>query len=240
MLALLRETGPYFGLVLLVWLGRRWLETRVAAGVETQFAERLEKHKHELEMLGEAARHTYQKRITEFGLFVEKKHAVVAEVYSQFRVAHGGVIDLRGLGRMLTFEEFNTNDITDYMKKRGITDGKQREVLSRWDSDRARVIQDDLRPYLRMLDIQEAGKTLAEARNSWLLNELYFSTQTNEAARELSLTLGHFIDDTEDPPKPGEGRKRTSFDECSDALASLKTAMRAELTGKMGAGSEAS
>jgi len=219
--AYLKEFGPYAAILILVFIGRHFLERRISAGVDSRFAKRLEDHKHKLAMLSEAAQHEYRKDIAEFNLFVQKKHTVLPEVYSNFRIAHGAILNLMGLQRTPTFEEFDERDIEDYMTEHELRDGKKQEVLEHWHRDRDGAVK-DLNTYLRMVKIQRARVKLDEAKNYWLLNELYMSKEANEACQKLSTNLGVYLFDVEHPPRRGEELTRTTNEQCDQALENIK------------------
>jgi hypothetical protein len=232
MLALLRQllSDPlsYVVIVALVWFLKRYIEHLVAGRVNTEFAKQLENHKHQLALAADAARFDYQRRLSEFNLYAARKHQIAAEVYEKFRIAHGRIRGLTGLSTQLTFEEYNVADITEYMSGRGVPKGKQDEVVALWSVDRSHAIG-ILRPYLRMLTIQEAERSFAEAKNCAYSNELYVSDTVIAKMNDLIGQLSEHLAAVEYPPEPGE--KRPSKPELDKALEVLRDTLHAQLAG---------
>lgn len=157
-----------------LWLGRLYVERRVPRAVDHRFDEKLAHHRHELELITEQARYEYQRRLTSDNLYTSKRHDVAASVYAALRIAHGYVAGLWGIREEFTFEEFNEEDIRGYLTSRQVLRGKQDEILINWGTDRNAALT-LLRPYVRMLDVQDADNKFREAKNLVYLNELYLS-----------------------------------------------------------------
>src|SRR5262245_53362170 len=94
---------------------KSYIERRIRAGIDNQFALRLERHKHDLQLAIETAKVDLQAGLTNLTHYTTKKHAVSAEVYAALRVAHGTALNLRGIRQELTFEEFNRDDLARHM-----------------------------------------------------------------------------------------------------------------------------
>jgi hypothetical protein len=232
MIDLLREliTDPlsYVVFLALGWGLKLYVERIVSGRVDTAFQKQLESHKHELEVAADTARFQLQERLAEFSLYVAKKHQVAAELYALFRIAHGRIYGLSGLRMELTFEEFNRDDISEYMTRNEVPKGKQDEILTLWDADKARAIE-SLRPYLRMLDIQWAVKGFAEAKNCAYKNELYLSDEAIARMNDLIDRLSELLAVVEHPPLPGETRPDKALG--TAALEAFRDTLHAELAG---------
>jgi len=232
MLELIRRLvlDPFSYVVLLAggWLLKIFVERLVSGRVNTEFAKQIATHKHELQLAADALRFDYQRQLSDFNLFAVKKHEIAGQVYEKFRIAHGRVRGLTGLSSQLTFEEFNGADISRYMATRNIPMGKQDEVLALWEKDRDAALA-DLRPYLRMLDIQEADRAFSEAKNAAYSNELYMPNVVIERMNDLINHLAMHLGAVEYPLEPGE--KRPSKQELDAALEKLRDTFHAELGG---------
>jgi hypothetical protein len=182
-----------------VLAARAYVERFARQSLEKQ----LETHRHELQLQAEAARFDFQRRLTDAGHYIGKRHEAAAEVYRAYREAHGLVMRLRGFSSMLTYEEFNREDMQRVMETREVPLGKQEDILSLWDTDRE-AAKRKWRPYERMLDIQYADRKLREATNAAMLNELYFPDEVIRAIDALHAHLVDWLNVAEHPPAPGE------------------------------------
>lgn len=215
--------------VIALWAGRRYFERRIDAGVDQRFAERLEAYKQSLTVLTEQAKFDFQRRLFDFNLFAQRKHDAAGKVWEVVRIAHGYISSLSGFSREHTFEEFNETDILTHMESRGVPKGKQQEIQKLWDTNRSEAIQ-ILRPYLRMLRIQDADRKLQEAKNMIYLNELYFSEGSIKALDQFVEVCAEWITHAEFPDVPDQTWRpdRKAF---HVALETLHDSLRAEITG---------
>jgi len=184
MLALLRDP-IFYGIAVVLGGGlfgllRQYIERRIQAGVDARFALRLESYKHELQLVAEATKFDFQRRLSDVTQYAAKKHAASAEVYAAMRLAHGAALGLRGFRQEFTFEEFNRDDLAKHMASRDVPLGMQERILSGLAHDRAKAI-DEMKNYLRVMDRQDAERKFHMARNAALLNDLYFNDKVVEA-----------------------------------------------------------
>jgi hypothetical protein len=200
----------------------------VTGRVNTEFAKQLESHKHQLELAADSARFDFQRRLSEFNIYASKKHKIAAQVYEKVRIAHGRIIDVTGLSRELTFEEFDVSDISEHMTSLGFPNGKREEIVNLWRPDRAAAL-DKLRPYLRMLKIQSAERSLAEAQNCAYSGELYLSDQIIEKLNSLLTELTFRLATVQS--QSGEEFERPP-EQLATALESLRDTFHAELGGR--------
>ncbi len=195
----------FWGLVVpgLLYVAKLLVDNRIRKGVDHHFDARLEDHKHRLGLIADRAKLDFQRELADFTLYTTKRHQAAEAVYSALRIAHGHVSGLFGISLGLSFEEFNTEDIKSYMSQRRVPAGKQEEVLMNWAGDHNASLA-ILKPYLRMLEVQEAGMKFTEAKNAALLNELYFPDPVIEAISALLEMLGEWMSYAEYPRDTGE------------------------------------
>ncbi len=129
---------------------------------------------------------------------------MAASVYAALRVAHGYVSGLWGVREEFTFEEFNEEDIRSYLTSRQVLRGKQDEILVNWGTNRDAALA-VLRPYVRMLDVQDADNKFREAKNLIYLNELYLSDPAITAIDGLIETMATWLANKKFPSGAARG-----------------------------------
>lgn len=230
---LLTDPITYVLLVALVAGVRFYLKRRIAAGVDHQFAVRLEDHKQSLRLAADAARYQYEQRLSQANLYYTNAHAAAVELYRVCRIAHGMCVNLRGRRQALTFEEFNRADLAAYMASHEVPLGKQEEILARLAVDRPGAIR-DMRAYLKMVEFQEAERKLGEARNTASLNELYFDDAVIGTLNQFFTVMATWMSYVESPPERDERTDVPSEDQMRQALQAVHTALRDRLRGAEG------
>lgn len=220
-----------FGLAGLLQL---YIKRRITSGVDHQFAVRLEDHRQSLRLTAEAARYDFEQRLAQKNLYSARAHEAAVEVYRACREAHGLCLNLRGFSMDLTFEEFDTKDLIEYMRSHQFPNGKQQEILNLAKNDRDEAMK-ELRSYLRIMRFQAADKALVEARNVTYLNELYFDDEIVKALNLLFGRLGEWMTFIQFPPETPEERKmRPRKETITEALDELHEIMRDRLRGEPG------
>lgn len=215
----------------LFWVGRTYLQRRIDAGVDHQFAIRLEDHKQSLHLAAESARYHFERELAQANLYTSKGHTAAVEVFQAIRVAHGSCLNLLGLTKGLTFEEFNEKDLADLMARRKVPDGKQQSILMQTRAGEPAGIA-ELKGYLRMLDEQSAERDLGEAKNATYLNELYFDDATIEAFNRFFGVMDEWMLAIEYPPEtPAERTQRPTRKQAMEALEAVHTVLRDRLRG---------
>jgi hypothetical protein len=90
------------GLPLVTLAGRTWIVAWLEGKVKSTFDRQLATHKNELQLVTEATRFDYQRRIQDFSLFTERKHAVNARLYRYLLEAEGQAAAILPKGGSLT------------------------------------------------------------------------------------------------------------------------------------------
>lgn len=208
---------------------RQYIERRIQSGVDARFALKLESHKHELQLVAEATKFDFQRRLTDVSQYAAKKHAASAEVYAALRYAHGTALNLRGIRQELTFEEFNSEDLAAHMSSRDVPQGMQARILTRLGSDRPGAIK-EMKEYLRIMTFQDAERKFHAARNAALLNDLYFSDAVVEAINAFLDLLADWFSWIQAPRLPGDKSSGPTKQAINAAIERVHDLMRADLS----------
>lgn len=197
--------------------------------VKNNAEKNLENHKQKLNIHTENLRFDLQKKIHDYGLYSVKRHEIYPELFKLLLLGDGNVHSLYGFRRRLSFEEFNKDDIKIFMQARKISEGKQDEILNHWEEHKEDAIG-ELESYLRVLEIQDARRSLVEAKNYLLLSDLFLSESVSLKSDELFKTLSSLLVLIEFP-SPGDYRERDRLSEgIKDLFADLKILMKKELS----------
>lgn len=182
------------------------------------FNTKLENHKHIL-----------QKKVQDFSLYNEKKHICYAELYKLIRLAEGSILGLRGLTTRPSFDDYNKVDVENYLD--GFSTPKKviREVVDLWDINKNRAIE-IIREYEKYRDLKKSENAFFEARNYWLINELYFDENINIKINEYFKTLYNLYVNYENPEEVPRKENRELKSKIEVKFNELKDSMKKELS----------
>lgn len=231
--SLLTDPVFYIGLAGVGWVVRIAVKKLIESGVDHQFAARLEKHRHELQLIAEEVRFELQRRLTGAGLYLQKQHAAAAEIYRAVRVAHGAVGGLLGIQRGLVLDDCNEQDLREILEKYEVLRGKQDELIVLWHQNRKDGIE-KIQEHLLELSVPWTDRKLQEARNLMYVNEIYFSDESIAAFDRFVGECNKWILRRQFPPQRGDRIEPLSRDLLNQALDEVQVALRAELSNKSG------
>lgn len=197
--------------------------------INNYFGKKMENHKHNLQLITEQAKFDYQRKIQDFGLYTTKRHEAYAEVYKLVLIAYGKVTDLRGLRRVLSFEDYDSEDIKKYLEEKKIPTRKITEIVGKWDVDREIAVK-EIRGYEKLRFFQEARNDYAEARNYLYLNELYMADEIVKDVGNVLERLGKLLINYEYPDAGTRTENQSLIKEIDGGLVTVKDSMRKELS----------
>jgi hypothetical protein len=227
---LLSDPVTYLFIAAAIGLVHLYLKRRIAAGVDHQFAVRLEDHRQSLHLAAEASRYQQEQLLSKRNLYASNAHGAAVEVYRALRLAHGACVNLRGFRQGLTFEEFNATDLKEYMSSHQVPKGQQEEILGRLANDRAGAIR-DMRAYIRIMEVQDAERTLGEAQNTVMLNELYFDDAVIETINSFFKVMNEWMAFIQVPAEAHERALVPTTAQMQQALEAVHTVLRERLSG---------
>lgn len=207
-----------------------YMRNRITKGVDHHFALKLEDHRQSLRLAAESARYDFERSLAKANLYSSRAHEAAVQVYRSLREAHGSCLNLSAARQDLTFEEFNRDDLKEHMTRYEVPKGKQDEILERLGTDRVSAIE-DLKAYLRMLEVQRAERDLALAKNVSYENELYFDDDAIEAIESLFDALNRWMLFIRFPPERGEREGVPTAAEIDARLDTVHSVLREKLQG---------
>jgi hypothetical protein len=166
------------------------IQTFLKGGINNYYNKKIELFKDDVAKLSEFRRLDFERKIFDFGQYASKRHEVYPLVYKQLLIAKSDIFSMRGYFKDLTFEEYNTEDITEYLVKRKVPKGKISEITSIWDTNREQALL-VMRKYLSLFKNNEIEDELIKARNLFLEFELFMSDFLSE---HINLLLGALSD----------------------------------------------
>jgi hypothetical protein len=198
--------------------------------VDHRFAAKLERHKHDLQLLAEVERSRLQRELAGASLYLQRQHSAAAEIYAAIRVAHGAVSGLFGFQRGLSLEGCNETDVRELLSRFEVTHGKQEELIAIWRRDNTEGAE-AIAAHLRDLAVPRAENELQRARNLMYVNEIYFGDATIEAYDAFVAESNKWILRRVYPPERGERVEPVSRETLDSSLARVQETLRAELSG---------
>jgi len=207
----------------------------IISRVEHKYQKAIETYKHELNAISEQQKFNYQRWITDFSLFTQKKHEAYAELYKLLLIADGSLESLFGFRQVPSFDEYTREDMEKYLCDYQIVEGFIPKLLEDWDTSRNSCVQ-KIREYLTLIDFQKADKARTEAQNYFLINSVYFSEAIEEIVSELLTLLGHqYVIDRDSriehhSDETGRAERKSIKVKKPLLISKLKATMRSEMS----------
>ncbi|PEZ94180.1 hypothetical protein CN374_00065 [Bacillus cereus] len=194
-----------------------------------EYKKKFEEYKRKLDEHAEYQKLDFQRKIHDFGLYSSKRHEIYPTLYKQILIAQSYVLRLRGLKVVPTFEEYNEEDIRNYLESKKILKGKVNEIVGMWQEDKARAIK-EVNSYMKIVEMQEAQNELSKARNQLWGDELYLSPEVSKLAQSLTRDISKLLINIEfyEPSVREENRKLEK--ELEEGIIALKDEMQDELS----------
>lgn len=104
--------------------------------IENNFNEKLENHKHDLNLITEETKFSYGRMNQDFGLWTVKRHEAYANIHATSAEAISRVIKLRGIMSCPDYEHFSEEEIERTLKDRHFIQSDIDSVIKVWESDR--------------------------------------------------------------------------------------------------------
>jgi hypothetical protein len=161
----------------------------IRKGIDNFYSRNQERYKHSLELITEGAKYDYQKKLSDFNLYVQKKHQIYSELYRLIIIAEGKTQSINGLKYVPTFQGWNQDDIKKYISKMDIPDGDAAEIIRLWKEDEKSALS-KLKPYMRLTDITNARISFQEAKNYYWLSIIYLSDNISRECKILIDKIG--------------------------------------------------
>lgn len=162
----------------------------ISSRVEHKYQKAIEAYKHELNAINEQQKFNYQRWITDFGLFTQKKHEANAELYRLVLIADGSLEGLYGFRQVPSFDEYTREDMKKYLLDQHVVEGFIPQLLEDWETSWGECIR-KIREYQTVIEFQKADRARTDASNYYLLNSVYFSEAVEAIVSEVLTLLGH-------------------------------------------------
>ncbi|MCG6154160.1 hypothetical protein [Leptospira bandrabouensis] len=165
--------------------------------IENIFIKKIELTKHELNTSIEELKYRLQIDLLNVKIILEKQHLIYAEMYAKLLSSHGKIRPLFGMLREhLTFEEYNSEDMENYLKNNRVPNGKISEILTLFESDKNNATN-ETRRYIRMIEFENAKISMSEFSNFFWLNEFYLNENFRTSFNNLRLQMHSLLSDYE-------------------------------------------
>ncbi|MEC3263222.1 hypothetical protein P9133_01835 [Bacillus thuringiensis] len=197
------------------------------------FNKNIEKYKGQITTELEKLKLQNQKTLKDFELYTSKKHEKYPEMHIHLENAYGHVMALRGLNRVLTFENVNEVDLKVYFEELQMTDYDQNRILTLWEINKIEAIN-EIRKLESALKYALARDKWLKANDYYIYNQLYFSSKVSLSCKEFLKLIFEYLDTLEPglPITPEITRRNTSLrdDILPQKRENIRLLMQNELT----------
>ncbi|MGA1839328.1 MAG: hypothetical protein ACMUIU_01775 [bacterium] len=209
----------------------------IQSRISHKYQKAIETYKHELNAVNEQQKFNYQRWMTDFGLFTQKKHEAYAELYKLILIADGSLERLSGLQSDPSFDEYTRSDMKKYLRDQHIIDGFIPQLMDEWETSRHECIR-KIREYQTMIDFQKADKARNDASNYYLINSVYLSEAVEETVTEILKLIGqqHVIDEQSRVEHYSDESGRKEREEIREKKPTLIRQLKAMIRKEMSAG----
>lgn len=154
--------------------------------MDNQFAKRMEKYKHELGLYSEQVKFDLQRKIQDFGLYTNKRHAIYPELYKMYLESFGAIFNSGGKFVLNTnFNGYNEEDIVNMLIHNDFLGGEIDAITTLWRNDKDSAIN--------KINIMHSDKRKQNSEMSWnaannfrMISELYLSEIVAKLVAEIS------------------------------------------------------
>ncbi|KYD02604.1 hypothetical protein [Bacillus atrophaeus] len=178
----------------------------------------------------EKQKSTIQKRINNFSLYNEKKHMCLSELYKLIKEAEGYIFYLRGLRQGYSFDDFNSIDIVNYLDKINAPRKVINEVKYLWDEEKVEEAKRKISTYESLRDNQCAENALTNAKNYFLMHELYITDDLVKTIEECFTKLEKLKRNYDFPDEQTLLENDGLKDEIKNEIELLRDRMKKELS----------
>lgn len=158
--------------------------TEQVEGVKTEYRKKIDNYKQELNIKMENVKFEQNQLMTNFELYTAMRHECYPELYRLIEVSDGAIRGFRGLTSEPSFNNVDKEDIESYMKGREITDYDTKIILNKWENDKSTAVS-ILRKAIERIDYKIAGEKFYDARNYFLIMNLYLSDDVEDTCKKL-------------------------------------------------------
>ncbi|MCA1024277.1 hypothetical protein [Halobacillus litoralis] len=209
--------------------------------VDNYFKEKLEDHKHDLQLLSKKVDFDYQRHIHDFNLFSNKKHEIYAEVYSQLVTAKNELSSATSAYRQYPdFWRYDSEKVREFLNDIGVNDENEiNRITSRFELDKQSTVK-ELTVEVDAKNLYKADLVRVEATRYLSKTELYLSETVSKKADEIVQSFKELVLNEElliEYKDSGEGNdlnvQKEQFDknkQLKEKLVDLKGIMQKEIS----------
>lgn len=157
--------------------------------VDGEVKKEVNKHKAEIEF-------KYGGKIENYKLYIDKKHKAYSEISEFLTKTHSAIFYLEGMKTYQNFDEFDENDLRQYLENQKLTHKKIEEFLTKFKQCKAvkelSDFQNEVIKYLSASDKSVARTLFNKTKSYFWLKKIYFSSVISDLIKhflELASTL---------------------------------------------------
>ena len=150
--------------------------------VDGEVKNEVNKHKAEIEF-------KYGGKIENYKLYINKKHKAYSEISELLTKTHSAIFGLEGIKTFQNFNEFDENDLKQYLENKKLTHKKIEEFLSKFNQCKTAKeysdFQKEVIDYLVASDKSVARAFFNNTKSYFWLKKIYFSSTIDELVRHF-------------------------------------------------------
>lgn len=128
----------------------------------------------------------HERQLTDFSLFVRKKHAYCIKLYEKLCQAKNDVMWLTVRIKMVpSFEDYNSDDMQKYLEQFNITSERRKQLFKAWVSNpRGREEIQRLHDLIYERDIKYAENSILDAEEAYYQADLYMPRKLSSSIKD--------------------------------------------------------
>jgi hypothetical protein len=173
-----------------------FLKLAVNKFIDTQFNKRLETHKSELQLILETNKFDFQRKMSDFNLYTNKRHESYMNIYDMYLRADGEIRGLMGLRSLPDYREFGREDLEKRLRSFNLLENVINDFLQKWDvatshTDKTQLHR-EINDYIKKIEPKIAKNKLSEAKNYYLTRRIYLSEEVCNLLESLTTNLSNY------------------------------------------------
>lgn len=178
-----------------------FMKVAVNKFIDTRFNKRLETHKSELQLILETNKFDFQRKMSDFNLYTNKRHESYMNIYDMYLRADGAIRGLMGLRSLPDYSEYGREDLEKRLRSFNLLENVIIDFLQKWDvatnyNDKTQLHR-EINDYIKKIEPKIAKNKLSEAKNYYLTRRIYLSEEVNNLLESLTINLSNYANGVE-------------------------------------------
>lgn len=148
----------------------------------------INEHKQVLDTYTESMKHSLQREMVRVESYVKGKFTVYPTLYEKILKAQGAISGIFGLRFSTNQDRFTEEDVKSQLEENRVVEGEAQHILGAFRDDRKKGLK-LFNKMMREIEFQKAQNLYQEAKNYFVLNELFMSKEAADLAYGIFTSL---------------------------------------------------